>query len=504
MNISQKFVNKVKSIDFFKSSLQLKMNFIQNSLGNVTPLTTLTPQTGGAEQQVTKELENLKKQSNLLAKIKNIYINPFFENGNFFNLERNPILEDYQYIIFGAGPAGLFTYLCLLKEKVDCNKIILLDIRGGRNRQNRVKINIALDELGNILKDFKDILSPPDYLDFSSFLKKNLYELSGDEKDIPINLVELLLLKIIYNILQYKTIVITNSSVLVGKPTNKKNKINIRLEKRDGIYSVLLLKNKYFFDCTGGRLGNILTIHNDQFGNEIDLKSKYITTETYFETIDSIRPIKLLPGVEEIVNAVESITGAKIKVNLKSNIDPISITKVFKLGGDPEFMKTDFNLYSEDGDIFYYYKKLTSGGNELYQQLACYVFKNGYLREGGKELTMEERKIISPFDYYEDFFDLNNYHYINNDSGDFLKKVILPKIEYLYNYNKEDILSKIIIAKPSFNNSICKYYEELDNIIVPIGDSFLTAHQSTGLGVYNTFNLGNQLIQKFMECVKEL
>jgi len=503
MDISQKFVNKVKSIDFFKTSLKLKMNFIQTGLGNVTPLTTLTPQIGGADQKVNEEqeLENLKKKSNLLSKIKNIYINPFFENGNFFNLESNPILEDYQYIIFGAGPAGLFTYLCLLKEKVDCNKIIMLDIRGGRNRQNRVKVNMALEELLNILKDFKDILNPTDYLDFSAFLEKNITELKGDKKDIPINLVELLLLRIIYNILQYKSINITNSSVLLGKPTNKKNKINIRLEKREGIHSVFLLKNKYFFDCTGGRLGNILKIHEDQFGNEIDLKSKYITTETYFETIEDNRGIEVLPGVEEIVNKVESITGAQIKVNLKSNIDPIYINKVFKLGGDPKFSETDFNLYSKDGDIFYYYKELNSDGKNSYQQLACYVFKNGYLREG--ELTMEERKIISPFDYYEDFFDLDNYHYINNDSVNFFEKVVLPKIEYLYNYNKEDILSKIIIAKPSFNNSICKYYKELDNIIVPIGDSFLTAHQATGLGVYNTFNLGNQLIQKFMECVRE-
>ena len=207
MNISQKFVNKVKSIDFFKTSLQLKMNFIQMGLGNVTPLTTLTPQIGGADiptvQEEKQELENLKKKSNLLSKIKNIYINPFFENGNFFNLESNPILEDYQYIIFGAGPAGLFTYLCLLKEKVNCNKIIMLDIRGGRNRQNRVKVNMALEELLNILKDFKDILNPVDYLDFSAFFAKNITELTGDKKDIPINLVELLLLRIIYNILQY-------------------------------------------------------------------------------------------------------------------------------------------------------------------------------------------------------------------------------------------------------------------------------------------------------------
>ena len=63
MNISQKFVNKVKSIDFFKTSLKLKMNFIQTGLGNVTPLTTLTPQIGGADQKVNEEqeLENLKK-----------------------------------------------------------------------------------------------------------------------------------------------------------------------------------------------------------------------------------------------------------------------------------------------------------------------------------------------------------------------------------------------------------------------------------------------------------
>ena len=99
-------------------------------------------------------------------------MNPFFEDGNFFNLETNPMLIEYKYIIFGSGPAGLFTYLCLLKEGVDCDKIIMLDVRDGKNRQNRIKVNIALQQLQGILADFKKILEKSEYLDFSTFLEK--------------------------------------------------------------------------------------------------------------------------------------------------------------------------------------------------------------------------------------------------------------------------------------------------------------------------------------------
>ena len=58
-----------------------------------------------------------------------------------------------------------------------------------------------------------------------------------------------------------------------------------------------------------------------------------------------------------------------------------------------------------------------------------------------------------------------------------INNFVLAKIKHLYTYNKDDIMSKIIMAKPSFNNNICKYSQELNNIIIPIGDAFLTAHQ---------------------------
>ena len=62
MNIAEKFVDKVKSIAFFKPFLQLKMDFIHKGLGNVTPLTTLTPQRGGAAENSTEE-EELKNKT---------------------------------------------------------------------------------------------------------------------------------------------------------------------------------------------------------------------------------------------------------------------------------------------------------------------------------------------------------------------------------------------------------------------------------------------------------
>ena len=103
MNIAEKFKNKIKEDDLFKMGLELKIEFIQNSLGTVNPLKTLTPkQIGGAfETQIEQDLKN---KSELLAKIKNIYMNPFFEDGNFFNLETNPMLIEYKYIIFGLVP----------------------------------------------------------------------------------------------------------------------------------------------------------------------------------------------------------------------------------------------------------------------------------------------------------------------------------------------------------------------------------------------------------------
>ena len=59
MNIAEKFKNKIKEDDLFKMGLELKMKFIQNSLGNVIPLKTLTPnQFGGAfETQIEPDLK---------------------------------------------------------------------------------------------------------------------------------------------------------------------------------------------------------------------------------------------------------------------------------------------------------------------------------------------------------------------------------------------------------------------------------------------------------------
>ena len=94
------------------------------------------------------------------------------------------------------------------------------------------------------------------------------------------------------------------------------------------------------------------------------------------------------------------------------------------------------------------------------------------------KLTIEERKEISPYDYYDDFFNLSNYFYMNQSLDETINMVVLEKIKHLYTYNKDDIMSKIIMAKPSFNNNICKYSEEFNNIIIPIGDAFLTAHQA--------------------------
>ena len=227
----------------------------------------------------------------------------------------------------------------------------MLDVRDGKNRQNRIKVNIALQQLQGILADFNKILEKSEYLDFSTFLEKNLEKYLGSDKEVPINLVEVLLLKIINNLLKYKTIVITNSSVLVGKPTKKK-KINIRIERRDRIHTVLSLKDKYFFDCTGGRLGNILTIHNDQFGNSQDLKSKYVSYGNYFETIDEERQIEELPPVAKLLEEAKKLE-KKIPVETNSVIVQTTLNKIFKCNGeDTEF--NEENLISTLKMVMYF------------------------------------------------------------------------------------------------------------------------------------------------------
>ena len=68
----------------------------------------------------------------------------------------------------------------------------MLDVRDGKNRQNRIKVNIALKQLLKILEDFRKILEKSEYLEFSTFLEQNLQDYLGSDKEVPINLVEVL------------------------------------------------------------------------------------------------------------------------------------------------------------------------------------------------------------------------------------------------------------------------------------------------------------------------
>ena len=76
----------------------------------------------------------------------------------------------------------------------------------------------------------------------------------------------------------------------------------------------------------GGRLGNILTVHNDQFGNALDLKSKYVSYGNYFETIDEERQIEELPPVTKLLEEAQKLEG-EITVETNSVIVPTTIKK---------------------------------------------------------------------------------------------------------------------------------------------------------------------------------